>query len=124
MRFSAQVLLVEDEILIADFLEETLWDAGYRVLTCLNGDQAIAALELDVSQFQILVTDIRMPGPDGWAVADRARELASGMPVVYVTGDSFGQWASRGVSNSILIKKPYRSAEVIDAVALLLKRVS
>lgn len=117
MDLPAQVLVVEDDTVDAAALEDILSDAGFRVLVCSSGEEAIAELERDVTRFQVVLTDVRMPGLSGWDVAHRARELASDMPVIYVTGDSSSEWASKGVPNSVLIHKPYASAQIVTAVS-------
>ena len=57
---------------------------------------------------------------DGWDVARHAREGKPDMPVVYMTGDSADEWASKGVPNSILLTKPFAPAQLVTAVAQLL----
>ena len=65
--------------------------------------------------------DIRLgAGPDGWAVARRARELVPTMPVVYMSGDSSPEWSSKGVPNSLMVAKPFAPAQIITAVSTLL----
>ena len=83
------LFLVEDDALIRDFLESSLTEAGFAVVNVGDGTKALAEFDADATRFRALVTDIRLgPGPDGWAVARRARELVPDMPVVYMTGDS------------------------------------
>ena len=119
----AVVLLVEDEILIADMAETGLSEAGFEVSTVTNGNKALAALEADAARFRAIVTDIRLgKGPDGWAIARRARELVPGLPIVYMTGDSAHEWSSKGVPNSVIIAKPFATAQIVTAVATLLNQ--
>ena len=71
-----------------------------------------------------MITDIRLSaGPDGWAVARRARELVPNMPVVYMSGDSSQEWSSKGVPNSLMVAKPFAPAQIITAVSTLLNAV-
>ncbi len=56
MDLPAQVLVVEDDTLIAAALEDILSDAGFRVLTCSSGEEAIAELNRDVTRFQVILT--------------------------------------------------------------------
>src|SRR4051794_12723416 len=92
------VFLVEDEELVLEMLELTFTDAGFEVFLASSGEQALAELETDASRFIALVMDIRLgAGPNGWDVAQRARELVPTMPVVYMTGDSGHDWTSKGV---------------------------
>ncbi len=115
------VLLVEDEPLVRMLLEATLEDAGFHAVAVEDGNQAITELEADPARIQAVVSDIRLGrGPDGWEVARRARELDPKMPVLYVSGDSAFEWASRGVPRSLMVAKPFISAQIVTALAALL----
>jgi len=115
------LLLVEDEVLIQEMLDTELTEAGFEVAVVSNGTQALAELNADVTRFRAIITDIRLgAGPRGWDVAHRARELVLTMPIVYISGDSAHEWASKGVPNSVMVSKPFASAQVITAVSTLL----
>ena len=117
------ILLAEDEVLIRMNLEEELTEAGFDVMASWNGQQAIAELEAEPARFFAVVTDIRLGrGPDGWEIARRARELVPTMPVVYISGDSAGEWATRGVPSSVMVPKPFAPVEVLTAVMTLLEQ--
>lgn len=117
----ALVLLVEDETLLQMAVQFALENAGYQVICCATGTAAIEELDSDAERFKALVTDIRLgSGPDGWQVARRARELVSGIPVVYTTADGASDWTSNGVPESVLIAKPFADSQVIVAVGQLI----
>lgn len=121
MTRNGRVLVAEDQALIAALIEATLLDEGYVVSTVYSGADAIAALGGPASPFDVLVTDIRMePGPDGWAVAAKAREGEPEIAVVYMTGDSMAEWRGKGVAGSVLLAKPFVPEQVSAAVADLL----
>jgi len=116
-----KVLVVEDETLIRAVLQEALEDAGYSARFADSAAQAFDALEDQDETFAAVLTDIRLTGGGtGWDVARRARELNPSMPVVYLTGDSAGDWASLGVPNSILVTKPFALAQITTAISHLL----
>lgn len=118
---SVVLLVVEDEPLIQGLLEDMLAEAGFEVTTACNGDQAIAELATGAGRFRAVITDIRLgTGPDGWEVGQRARELVAEMSVVYVTADSDHMWLSKGVPGSVLVLKPFSSAQIITVVSTLL----
>ena len=119
---AAPVLLyVEDETITQDLVETSLREAGFEVLTASDGTQALDLLGRPNDALRGLITDINLgDGPDGWEVARRARELTSGLPVVYVSGASEGDWSSRGVPNSVMIAKPFAPAQVVVAISSLL----
>jgi CheY-like chemotaxis protein len=116
------VLLVDDEHLILDLLKDALEEGGYAVATANGSKQAIALLDENAGGYRAVVTDINMGSgkPDGWAVAKRARELIPGIPIVYMTGDSAGDWTANGVPHSVLIAKPFAPAQIVTAVSQLI----
>ncbi|MBB3395394.1 MULTISPECIES: response regulator [unclassified Rhizobium] len=115
------ILLAEDETLLLLDFKQALIEAGFGVLAVSSGGEAIALLNAEGSSIQGLITDIQFrEPPDGWDVARNARECDSEMPVVYVSGDSAHDWASKGVPNSIMIEKPFAMAQLTTAISQLL----
>jgi DNA-binding response OmpR family regulator len=115
------LLLVEDEALIQNLLGNALVKAGYEVVVAGNGVKALEELALDANRFRGVITDIRLgSGPNGWAVAHRARALSPTIPVIYMSGDSGHEWSSQGVPNSVMLVKPFRMSEVVAAVSALI----
>jgi two-component system cell cycle response regulator CpdR len=119
------LLLVDDEAMILHLLEDALTEAGYTVVSAIDGEEAIAELNNPANQLAGLITDIRMgDGANGWDVARHARKLAPTFPVVYMTGDGAADWASQGVPNSTLVQKPFATAQVITAISTLLNEAA
>lgn len=89
-----------------------------------SGDAAVAALEAEEAVAGVL-TDIRCgSGPDGWAIARRARELHPHIPVIYMSGDSAHEHSAYGVPDSIMLQKPFAVAQVVTAISMLMNAVS
>jgi DNA-binding response OmpR family regulator len=103
---------------VVDALEE----AGFEVQHLVGGGDAIAALEASPNAYRALVTDVRLPEVDGWALAHRARELNPSLPVVYVSGDSGVAWSAKGVPNSLFLQKPFAIAQLVTGVTTLLNQ--
>ena len=121
MSESPILLLVEDENLIAMALADELVTAGYEVVTAAHGDAALGELRADPARFRAVVTDVRLgSGPDGWAVAHTARELSPSIAVVYMSGDSAVGWAANGVPESVMLAKPFASAQLVSAISSLI----
>lgn len=118
-----RLLLVEDETLVAQTLEDALGESGFSVRHASSGAAGLIALEQNSERFSALLTDIRLqkPGPDGFELAHRARELQPAIPVVYMSGDSAMEWLARGVPNSMMLQKPFAISQLITAVSNLLK---
>lgn len=119
------VLVVEDETMIQEVVRSALEEAGFGVLVASSGAAAIGLLEGDQGgAIRAVVTDINLGrGTNGWQVARRARELRPEMPLLYVTGGNAGEWAVKGVPQSILINKPFAPAQIVTAVSQVLNAV-
>ena len=115
------ILLVEDEELIREMLVEALHDAGFATLASADAEAALRLFAENGADVRGLVTDINLAdGMDGWELACVAREQASDLPVVYVSGASGHEWASRGVPGSLMISKPFAPAQIVVAISSLL----
>jgi len=111
------VLVADDDELVRFTHAELLEDVGCTVVQAVDGAEALALL--GYNSVDLLLTDIRMPGLDGWTLAERARELQPGLPVLYATGalDAAGPVVPGG----IVLDKPFRRAELIIALGVLLR---
>jgi CheY-like chemotaxis protein len=110
----ARILLVEDEMLVRELAFEDLTDAGHDVTTAGSGDEALALLR-NGPRFDVLFTDIRMPGAlDGWQLAAEAKQLIPGLKVVYATG--LNDDTGRMNQGELMLTKPYRKHDLLGAV--------
>ena len=110
------ILVVEDDPLVRNMIVWELQDAGYVVIEATTGETALARLREGC--IDLLFTDIRLSeGLDGWSVAEEARSLYPGLPVIYATGYTVEQ--PRVVPGGIFLHKPYRPSAVIDAARSL-----
>jgi CheY-like chemotaxis protein len=119
---SILVLVVEDNAVIQEVVQDALAEGGYGVVLASSGADANAKLEEMGTEIRALITDVDLPPGilTGWDVARRAREITPEMPVVYMTGASGGDWASKGVPKSVLVMKPFAPAQIVTAVSNLL----
>lgn len=79
----ARILVVDDEPGMLHGVERVL-GARHHVVGCRSAEEALAAAREDVPDLAIL--DIRMPGPDGFEIADALRRIAPDIDVIYMTG--------------------------------------
>jgi CheY-like chemotaxis protein len=101
---------VEDELLVRELASEDLAEVGFDVTACSDGDEALAHLR-DGRQFDLLFTDIRMPGStDGWGLAEEAKRIIPGLKVVYATG--LGEAADGLTDGERYVRKPYNLADL------------
>ena len=112
-----RVLMVEDESLLLEVITADLEDAGFEVTPAANAEIAINFLK-DGLSVDLLFTDIRLPGSmDGWQLAEAARLLRPGLPVIYATG--FTTTPPRLIEGSVFFTKPYRASAIIRAIRTL-----
>lgn len=111
------VLVVEDEPLVREMIVEELTDQGFRVL---DADTAEAGLTIIQSgqPIDVLFTDIRLPGRDGWYLAQAGRERLAGLRVIYATGYTVER--SRQLPGSVFVTKPYLPSAIADAIRTIL----
>jgi DNA-binding response OmpR family regulator len=115
------ILVIEDEEGIQSLVEDALSEGGFEPAIAPSGEEAVTLLKGRIGNYRALVTDISLRGRiDGWEVARRAREIDPQFPVIYISGASAEDWASKGVPNSIMLSKPFAPAQLVTAIANLL----
>ena len=115
------VLLVEDELQVAELTRDALADAGFRVTIATDDLAAYRLLECEARSFAAVVTDINLgAGVTGFDIARRARLLNGAIKVVYISGT--GPHAEQfSVSDAIMVAKPYNPRDLADQVAAFLE---
>jgi two-component system, NtrC family, response regulator AtoC len=111
-RVGPRILIVDDDVLLAQAIARLLKRAGYVVATARDGIEAIK--KLDTEFFDLLVTDLHLPGVDGWEVMKRASALVDPPVIIVVSGRSDIRGAveamRRGASD--FIEKPLDIADL------------
>lgn len=118
----ARVLLVEDDEDSREFIATVLSHCGAKVTTAASADQAVALLGLE--RPDVLVSDIRMPGKDGYALV---RDVRAGdgdaprLPAVALTAYASGDHRDRALAAGfdVYLPKPVEPAELVTVVANL-----
>ena len=115
-----RILFAEDEELIQVVAATELSEAGYEVVEVASGDAGLSVLRDDPG-FDVLLTDIRMPGAtDGWDLAEAARMLNPDIAVVYASG--YSAVGLRPVPDAVFVGKPYRGPVLLAAIDSLLSK--
>ncbi len=100
-----KALLVEDEILVREVAWEDLTECGFTVAAASDGDEALGILA-GAADFDLLFTDIRMPGEtDGWSLAREAKQRIPGLKVIFATG--LGDAGTDLPADECMVRKPY-----------------
>jgi len=83
-RLPARILVVDDEEIILDLFREVLEAEGYRVWTACNGEEAIEKVK--TMPFDLILSDMKMPGIDGLELLERGKEIDPEIDVIIITG--------------------------------------
>ena len=113
----ARVLVVDDEAPIRDLLARTLALADYEVDAAPDGRTAVDRLR--IIDYDLLITDLRMPGFDGLSVIREARRLKTDIPIIIITGHPTEASAIEAVNLGVqgYLVKPFRVPRVLAAAA-------
>ena len=121
-KHEARVLLVEDDANVRRGLERILRSGGYAIESAWDLSSALELLESS-NAFDLLVSDVSLPGPSGVVVAERVRGRIEGLPVIFLSGnpgDLLESWDCEAVGTSF-IQKPFRPKTLLSEVAKLLR---
>ena len=117
MSTKPQVLVIDDDAVVGRSFDRVLSDKGYEVSTVLSGEEAMK--EMESHEYDVVFTDIKMPGMDGIEVAERIKARCPWTPVVVITGygttENEAKASVLGVSG--FVRKPL-TPDMIESVTL------
>jgi two-component system cell cycle response regulator CpdR len=112
----ASILLAEDDDSLRRFLSAALERAGHVVTACGDGSEAFDRLR--IVQFDLLLSDIVMPGLDGIELAKRAADLYPAMKIMFITGFAAVALhpASEAPKQAKILSKPFHLRDIVQEV--------
>jgi DNA-binding response OmpR family regulator len=118
----ASILIAEDEDSVRRLLERALTQAGHRVVTAIDGAEALAALARE--DFDLLLTDIRMPRIDGITLALKTAKDYPKVRILMMTGFADEKQRAHGLEflSHDIIAKPFALPLLLQTVDAVLKR--
>ena len=117
------VLIAEDDARVRAYVSEVLKQSGFAVLEAADGTAALRIAET-TRPFEILVTDINMPGINGLELARRVRAIRPATGVVYMSGgppDVVAAWCLATVA-TVFLAKPFAPDALLEHVREALQR--
>ena len=103
-----RILLVEDDAMIRTVLAEHLADDGFDVCEADNGDAAASMIAHQPQAFELLITDLNVPGSrDGIEVARLMRTRFPRVPVIFITGRSYALLDEGARLGDVVLEKPF-----------------
>lgn len=116
-----RILIAEDEVRIARFLEKGLTANGFTITVVGNGNEAVQLACYD--DFELLILDINLPGKDGWTVLEELRGQGVKIPIIMLTARSEVRDRVAGLESGAddYMTKPFSLEELIARVRLRLR---
>lgn len=115
-----EILVVDDEPMIASMLSGVLTGEGYQVTCLTSGADAIARLASNDHKIGLLVTDVNLgEGVDGLDVAAVLHRRDNAIGTIFMTGDPPHQHQARAPAGAVFLEKPFLPFELVDAVRRL-----
>jgi DNA-binding response OmpR family regulator len=120
----SRILVVEDEVHLAEGLRFNLEQEGYSVQLNGNGEDALHRLLDDKEEFDALILDVMLPGKDGFAIARALRSANNYIPVLMLTARSRPEDVLQGFEAGAddYLPKPFNLSILIARVRSLLRR--
>ena len=121
----ARILVIEDEEGVRELLKDILIDGGHEVETASRGSEGVKMFKKN--DFDLVFTDLGMPGMSGWQVAEETKKINTNTPVALITGWEIrlerSELKERGVD--LIVNKPFQVDQVLGLVqkGMELKRV-
>jgi len=123
-----RILLVEDEAVVRNLALRLLSSAGYQVHTASSAAEGVSVFEKEDGRFDLLFSDVVLPGQNGIALADQLCARSPGLAVLLCSGYTDERSRSHTIAekNIRLLQKPYPAHELLTAVhaALVARRVA
>jgi LmbE family N-acetylglucosaminyl deacetylase/CheY-like chemotaxis protein len=117
---SGRILLVDDDPALGEYLRRVLTSRGFEVVHELDSEGALQRIM--TARFDLLISDIELPGMNGLELLERARQAAPGLPVALLTGHpsvDYAVTALRGSAAEFLLKPVSATELIAKATALI-----
>ena len=114
------ILVVEDEAVIRDLLTMILEQRGYGVRLAVGGHEARRLIAAE--RPALILSDLRMPEGDGWALLDYCHRNVPDVPVILISGSDFGTYPKIESWAAGHIAKPFSPEQLLSEVERILPR--
>jgi DNA-binding response OmpR family regulator len=117
-----RILLIDDDASLLDALSLAFEDAGHEVLTAADGLRGLEAVQKN--EPDAVVSDVNMPGLDGFALCKRLRDAGSGVPFVLLTSrdDEIDEALGLELGADDYVAKPFSTRVLLARITALLRR--
>jgi DNA-binding response OmpR family regulator len=119
MARTIKILIADDDPDAREILAAILAEPGYTVLTAVDGYEAVRLLA--DHWINLLITDVRMPGINGFELARQAKVMRPQIQVIYFSGFSSNEEKHPGPLYGPILEKPLRMSDVLAEVGRQLR---
>ena len=118
------ILLVEDDRAIRELAQKILVKAGFKVVAAANAEEALGVLADASPRFDLLITDVILPGMDGATLAEAVKQDNPGIRVLFMSGYTAERIGSKGVVRTgvELLEKPFTPRALVRRARDILDR--
>jgi two-component system, cell cycle sensor histidine kinase and response regulator CckA len=113
------ILVAEDEDIVRGFVSRALRSCGFEVVEARDGKDALTWAASYGGRIDLLLTDCIMPRLDGIGLSEQLTLLHPETQVLFMTGC----WVDLAVPTGLVLQKPFRAADLIERVGMLLSNV-
>jgi PAS domain S-box-containing protein len=124
MEQGGMVLLVEDQDMVRKMAESMLKRMGHEVLAASGGAEAVKLFEENQDQICCVITDLTMPGMDGWETLTAVRKIRPQIAVILASGHDEAHALGRDYTEqpNVFLHKPYSMSDFKSAIDKALKK--
>jgi len=110
----ARILLVDDDDDVRTITTDMITELGYKVTAVGSADEALT--KVCEEPFDLLITDVAMPGVNGVELARRVRAIDEKLPILFSSGYADVQTFGEELSDGTVLKKPFRMVDVANRI--------
>lgn len=116
------ILIVDDEVSLAEFIQEYLENCGYKVTACTDSMQALKLFQAELNNIDLVITDQTMPQLTGMELIRQMRFYRPDIPVILCSGyhDAIDKEDLQGTGSVIYMQKPFNGMELVEKIQQLL----
>lgn len=118
----SKILLAEDDSNLSFVIKDNLVEAGYEVISCLNGE--LAWKEFQQTNFDLVLLDVNIPICDGYSLSRKIRQSNDLVPIIFLTAKGMEEDKLKGFAAGAddYITKPFSMKELIMRMEVFLRR--
>ena len=119
-----RILFVDDEKMVVETVKKMLVHLGYRVRTKTSSDEALELFKREADQFDMVITDLIMPGMTGLEMAKEILKIKPGIPLMVFTGFSerIDENETKAIGIDAVLKKPLLMRELEQKIRYVLDK--